>query len=50
MANTSEENVWSESDTVAESYYDFTVMDETDSSIHCCRYFAVSVIPFLQLY
>ena len=48
MARTSEKNAWSDSDTtgMAESYDDLAVIDETDSPICLCSYFAVSIILF----
>ena len=49
MASTSEKNTRIDSETVAESYDDLTVVNETDSPIrlYCC--FAVPVILSLQL-
>ena len=41
MASTSEINAWRDSDTVAESYDDLTVVDETDSSIRLYSYCTV---------
>ena len=39
---------WIDSETVAASYDDHIVVDETDSLIPICSYFTVSAISFLQ--
>ena len=50
LASTSEKNALSDSDTVAESYDDLTVINEADFPIHLCSYFSFSVISSLQLF